>query len=106
MTTFNTELFHKYTLESNKPVLVEFSAPWCVYCRRINPAMERLAKQYEDRLLMAQINIDEEPDLAQQEMIELVPTLLIYRGGEVLGSIVAPESKAAIEDFIKETLKF
>lgn len=104
MTTLNTELFNRYTLESDKPVLVEFSAPWCVYCRRINPAMERLAKQYEDTLLIAQVNIDDEPELAQQEQIELVPTLLIYQGGEALASIVAPESKAAVEDFIKETL--
>lgn len=104
MTTLNTELFNRYTLESDKPVLVEFSAPWCVYCRRINPAMERLARQYEDTLLIAQVNIDDEPELAQQEQIELVPTLLIYQGGEALASIVAPESKAAVEDFIKETL--
>jgi len=50
------------------------------------------------------VNIDEEPELARQEQIEVIPTLVVYRGGFELGSIVAPESKAKIEEFIRETL--
>ena len=105
MIIMNTELFERYTQEADRPVLVEFSAPWCVYCRRIAPAMEKIAEQYADSLAVGQINIDNEEALADREQIEVVPTLVIYRNGQVLGSIVAPESKARIEEFIEQTLK-
>ncbi|MBQ3076809.1 MAG: thioredoxin [Clostridia bacterium] len=100
----NTEMFRTYTTTPGKPVLVEFSAPWCVYCRRIAPALDKLAAQMVDTLPVGIINIDEEKTLAEQEQIEVVPTLILYRDGQALGSIVAPESKAQIESFIQETL--
>lgn len=100
----NAESYRKYT-QAEKPVLVEFSAPWCVYCRRLAPALEAVAKEYQDTLVFGAINIDEEPALAQAEKIELVPTLRIYQGGKVLGSVVAPESKAQLVSFIEETIQ-
>lgn len=103
MDAMNRELFNK-AIQSDKPVLVEFWAPWCVYCRRIVPALEKVAEQYSDRLAVGQVNIDEEPQLAAQEQVEVIPTLVLYRGGKALGSVVAPESKARIEAFINETL--
>lgn len=92
-------------MKSENPMLVDFSAPWCGYCRRINPAYDRIAEEYKDRLNVVKVDIDEEPQLAQQEHIEVVPTLVIYRKGEALASIVAPESKAMIDRFIRETLE-
>ena len=68
------------------PVLVEFWAPWCTYCRRIGAAYEKVAEQNEGKLAVAKVNIDEEPQLAEQE------------------KIVAPESKAKIDAFIAQTL--
>ena len=103
MIALNSELFKKY-IQEEKPVLVEFWAPWCVHCRRIASAMEKIADQYKDELVVSQVNIDDEPALSESERIELVPTLVIYKNGKDLGSIVAPESKAKIEEFIKETL--
>ena len=91
-------------MEEGKPILVDFWAPWCVYCRRIGPAIDKIADQLEDKLVVAKINIDEEPKLAMQERIEVIPTLVLYHQGQALGSIVAPESKARIEEFIRETL--
>ena len=88
----------------DKPVMVDFWAPWCTYCRRIDPALNKLADSRDD-VLIVKVNIDEEPELARQERIEVIPTLVIYQGGQALGSIVAPESKAQIEAFIKETLQ-
>ena len=87
-----------------KPVLVDFWAPWCSYCRRIGPALDKIAQSRED-ILVVKVNIDEEPDLAQQERIEVIPTLVFYKGGYDLGSIVAPESKARIDAFLKEALE-
>jgi len=100
----DTALFETHTNNPARPVLVEFSAPWCVYCRRIAPTLDKLASQMADTLPIGVINIDEEQELAKKEQIEVVPTLILYRGGEALGSIVAPESKAQIEHFISETL--
>ena len=104
MLVMNHESFNRYTADAAQPVLVEFWAPWCVYCRRIAPALEKLSGQFSDTLAIGQINIDDEPVLAQQEQIEVIPTLVLYRDGKALGSIVAPESKARIEEFIRNTL--
>lgn len=98
------KLFEELTA-GQMPVLVDFSAPWCGYCRRIDPAYERLADQYEGRVLVAKVNIDDEPALAEQERIELVPTLVLYREGKALGELVAPGSKAQIEEMVERLLK-
>jgi thioredoxin len=100
----NAENFRQ-AIASGQPVLVEFQAPWCVYCRRIAPALSKVAAQREGSVLVAQINIDNEPELARQERIEVIPTLVVYKGGYDLGSIVAPESKARIDAFLNDVLE-
>ena len=97
----NEKLFNEM-IQGDKPVLVDFWAPWCGYCRRIGPAFDRIAQQYENELEVVKVNIDDEPALAEQEHIEVIPTLVLYRGGKAIGSIVAPESKARIDAFLKE----
>ena len=91
-------------MQEGEILLVDYWAPWCGYCRRIGPAYDALAKEYEGKVLLAKINIDDEPILAAQEQIEVIPTLIIYQNGQALGSIVAPESKARIDEFILENL--
>ena len=92
-------------VEAGELVLVDFWAPWCSYCRRIGPAYEKIAAQYGGDMVVSKVNIDDEPQLAAKEMIEVIPTLVLYRNGEAIGSIVAPESKAMIDAFIRETLE-
>ena len=104
MIAMNEKLYREQVLESEKPVLVEFWAPWCVYCRRIVPALGKVAEQNRERLVVGQVNIDEEPELAGREQIEVIPTLVLYHRGEALGSIVAPESKARIDEFLEDFL--
>lgn len=103
MMHINSEEFQQ-RVGGEAPVLVEFMAPWCVYCRRIAPALAKVAEQYGDRLFIGQVNIDDQPALAQQEQIEVVPTFVLYRGGQVLGSMTAPQSKAEIEAFLNDHL--
>ena len=99
----NKEQFDK-AMESGKAILVDFWAPWCSYCRRIGPAYDKVAAQYAENLDVVKVNIDDEPLLANLERIEVIPTLVLYKDGKALGSIVAPESKAAIDAFIQEYL--
>lgn len=99
----NTEMFREM-MNQGETVLVDFWAPWCTYCRRISAAYDKIAEQYEGKLKVAKINIDEEGALADEEQIEVIPTLVLYRGGQAIDSVVAPDSKAAIENFISETL--
>ena len=104
MINMNEELFRS-AMNEKKPVMVEFSAPWCSYCRKIEPALKKVDQQYSEVLTIGQVNIDNEPALAQAEQIELIPTFVIYQDGKALGSIVAPDSKAKIDAFIQEYVK-
>ena len=103
MQNMNAEAFRDALAQSEKPVLVDFWAPWCTYCRRIGPAFDKIAQQYADSLIVGKVNIDEEPALAQQEQIEVIPTLVLYRDGQTVASIVAPGTKAMIEQFLEES---
>lgn len=100
----DVKAFEKLTRQE-QPVLVEFWAPGCAYCRRIGPACEQLAQQRRE-LTVARLNIDKAPQLAAQEQIEVVPTLVLYQAGRALGSIVAPDSKAMLDSFLQETLEW
>ena len=91
-------------IQGNTPVLVDFWAPWCVYCRRLEPTLEVFAQQHPE-LTVVKVNIDEVPEVAIQERIEVIPTLVLYQNGNALGSIVAPESKAMIDNWYAEGVK-
>ena len=104
MLTITTNRFENDVLHADKPVLVDFWAQWCPYCRRIAPSFDKVGEQYADTLIAGKINYDEEPQLIERFGIDTIPTLMLFKNGEVIGSIVAPGSKAAIEAFIQETL--
>jgi thioredoxin 1 len=97
------EQFQKL-LQEQKPVLLDFWAPWCSYCRRIESAYERIAQKYGERIVVAKVNIDEEQQLAAAQGIEVIPTLVLYKNGKAVDFLVAPESQAAIGEFIERNL--
>ena len=103
MITVTQENFEKQVLHSGRPVMVDFWAPWCVYCRRIAPAVGQLADEQGERLGVGKINIDEQPALAGQFQVETIPTLMLFREGKAIGQpLIAPSSKAQISSWLQE----
>lgn len=99
MLTLNRENFAQEVLQSEQPVLVEFWAPWCVYCRRISPALDRMDQASEVKI--AKINIDEQLELAAQFQVEVIPTFLLFQQGQHGDRLIAPGSQAQIEEWIR-----
>ena len=102
--TVTEQNYEELVLRAERPVLVDFWAPWCGYYRCIAPALEKVAEQREGDLVVAKINADEEPELLRKNGVELLPTLKLFRNGESKGQIVAPGTKAEIDAFIQESL--
>ncbi len=83
-----TEDFHKAVLESDTPVLVDFWADWCQPCHMLAPTIEQLAESYGDRITVAKVDIDAAKALATEYAVNSIPTVLLFKDGEVAGRIV------------------
>lgn len=99
MFSVTTQDFEKTVIESAAPVLVEFTAPWCGYCRRLAPVLQRMSGE-EGMLPIAAVNIDEEPALAERFKVDTIPTLLVFRGGSHGPALVAPSTAAQIKEWL------
>jgi thioredoxin 1 len=97
--TFNQEV-----LQSNVPVLIDFWAVWCAPCRAIAPHVEALAKEYQGKIKVAKFDIDASPVIASQFEIRSIPTLLMFKNGQVVGQLVGAVPRARIEDMVKKAL--
>ena len=86
------ENFEEQVLRAEKPVLVDFWAPWCTYCRRIAPAVDQVAGQYGEQMVVGKVNVDEQPELAERFGVETIPTLLVFRNGQAGEPLIAPGS--------------
>jgi thioredoxin 1 len=96
--------FDSEILKSDKPALVDFWAVWCGPCRAIAPAVEALATEYAGKLKVGKMDIDAHQGVPQKYEIRSIPTLLIFKGGNVVGQIVGAVPRAKIEDAVKKHL--
>ena len=88
--------FDELVLKSDQPVLVDFWAEWCGPCRMIAPYVEQLAAEYEGRALVGKVNIEQCPEITNQFGIRNIPTLLYFKGGEVVDKQVGATSKTVL----------
>ncbi|HHT96926.1 MAG TPA: thioredoxin [Clostridiales bacterium] len=97
---FTDENFQKQVLESEILVLVDFYADWCGPCKMMSPVIEELAEQYQDTVKIGKINVDEEPNTAQEYKVMTIPTLLFIKEGKVLETIIGVVSKSSLSEKI------
>ena len=93
--------FNEQVLTSHLPVLVDFWAPWCGPCRMLSPIVDQVAEEQQGRAKVVKINIDEEPELAQQFGVVSIPTLLVFKNGQLANRSVGVKPKSAVEQMLK-----
>lgn len=87
------------------PVLVDFWASWCMPCRAIAPVVEELVDEYEGQVKFGKLNVDENPNTAAAFGIMSIPTLLIFRGGQVVGRVVGAQPKVVLKQHLDKALR-
>ncbi len=96
--------FESDVLKSSEPVLIDYWAEWCVPCKMIAPVLEEIATEYDGRLKIAKLNIDDNPNTPPRYGIRGIPTLMLFKNGEVEAIKVGAVSKAQLVDFIDNNL--
>ena len=96
--------FDEIVLKSDKPVLVDLWAEWCGPCRMVGPVVEELAKEYEGKAVIGKLNVDHNPNVSMKFGIRSIPTLLFFKGGQLVDRQVGAVPKAALESKLKAQL--
>lgn len=100
----NDSNFKKEVLESELPVLVDFWASWCLPCKIISPIIEELSNEYQGRIKICKLNVDENPRTATTYGIMSIPTLIFFKNGQIMKQVVGALSKAELKKNIEENL--
>ncbi|MHC5306261.1 thioredoxin [Bartonella sp. LJL80] len=101
----DTSNFESDVLQSAEPVVVDFWAEWCGPCKMIAPSLDEIAAELQGKIKIAKINIDENPELATQFGVRSIPTLLMFKNGEVTSNMVGAAPKSRLADWIKGSVE-
>ena len=102
--TITDATFEAEVLKSDKPVLVDFWAPWCPPCRAMAPILDMIAREQSEKLIVAKLNVDENPAMAAEYQIMSIPTLLLFEKGEVKKALIGMVPKMVLEGELSEAL--
>lgn len=102
--TITNENFENEVIKSDKPVLIDFWAIWCGPCRMVAPIIEKIATEYKDKVKVGKINVDEQNELATKYKIMSIPTLIVFKNGQIVESVMGARSKESIAEMLNKHL--
>lgn len=104
MINLTNENFEKEVMSSKKPILVDFWASWCGTCQMIAPIVEEISNELSERIEVGKLNVDEQPEIAIKYDVMSIPTLILFKDGKVVNTIIGYHSKDEILDFINSRI--